>query len=57
MGDLDHTGGAPNLGEAPLLIVDEEQMRLRVLFEIALRDVLSIAGEVGKADRVLVKHL
>jgi hypothetical protein len=35
-------------------IVDQEQVRLGILREIALRDELPVAGEIGKADGLVV---
>jgi hypothetical protein len=44
-----HARRAPHLDAAPVRVVDQEEVRLRVLFEIALRDVLTVAGKVAKA--------
>ena len=37
-------------------IVDEKEMRLGMLGQIALSDVLTIAGEIGEGDRLIVEH-
>ena len=40
----------------PVRVVHQEDERLRVLREVAERDVLAVAAEVGEAERVLVEH-
>ena len=52
---IDDARLAPDLDAAAVRIVHHEDMRLRVLREIALRDVLPVAAVVGERDRVLVE--
>ena len=54
---LDHAGGAPHLHPPAVRVVHQEEERLRVLGQVAQRDVLAVAAEVGEAERVLVDHL
>src|SRR5262249_28979422 len=54
---LDDVRLAPDLHALPGAVVDQEEKPLGVLAEIALGDVLPVAGEIGKADRPVVEHL
>ncbi len=47
---LDDARRAPDLDALPCGIVDQEQESLGVVGQIALRDELPVAGEIGKAD-------
>ncbi len=53
---FDHAGAAPDFDAAAGGVVDQEQMRLIVLGEIANGDELPVAGEIDEADRRLVEH-
>src|SRR5262245_41297694 len=53
---FDDTRLAPNLDPLPFRIIDQEQMGPRVVCEIALRDVLAVAGKVDEADGLVVEH-
>jgi hypothetical protein len=37
-------------------VVDEEEIGLRIVGEIAERDVLPVADEIGEADRLVIEH-
>ena len=54
---LDDARLAPELDPLAVHIVDQEKMRLRILGEIAERDILPVAPKIGEADRLLIKHL
>ena len=54
---LDDARLAPDLDPLAVDIVDQEKMRLRILGEIAERDILPVAREIGKADGLLIEHL
>ncbi len=54
---LDHARLAPDLHAAAMRIVDQKQMRLGIFREIAERDVLPVAGEIGERHRALVEHV
>ncbi len=54
---LDHARLAPDLDPAAIDIVDQENIRLRVLAEIALRDVLPVAAVICEGQRGLVENL
>ena len=53
---LDDARLAPQLDALPRGVVDQEQMGLRILGEIALRDELPIAAKVREGDGLLVEH-
>lgn len=53
---LDHACLAPDLHPAAMGIVHHEDVGLGILGEIALRQVLLVAGIVGKSERLLVQH-
>ena len=38
-------------------VVHQEQLRLRVVGQVAARHELAVADEVGERDRVLVEHV
>ncbi len=48
---------SPELDASTIRVVHEEDERLRVLLQVAHRDVLPIAAEVGERERALVEHL
>src|ERR1700752_2725829 len=54
---LDHAGLAPDLDAAAIDVVDQENVRLRILGEIALGDVLPVAAEIRESQRRLVENL
>ena len=54
---LDHPSRAPDLDPPPLGVVHQEEERPRVLREVAQRDVLAVAAEVGEGERPLVQDL
>ena len=54
---LDDPGLAPDFHPPPLGIVDQEEMRLGPLGQIALGDVLPVTGEIGKTDRLRIEHM
>jgi len=41
----------------PVCIVNQEQMRLRVLCKVAAGDELSIAAKISKGDRLFIKDV
>ena len=47
---------SPNLDAAPVRIVDQEDVGLGVVREIALRDELPVAGIIDEADGLLVEY-
>ena len=51
-----HSRLAPDLDPLLFRVVDQEQMGLWIVGEIALRDVLPVAGKVRKADSLVVEH-
>src|SRR5262245_65896429 len=53
---FDDSGLSPNFHAFPMCVVDEEQKRLRIIAEIALRDVLAIARKIDKDQWALVDH-
>ena len=54
---LDHPGGAPQLDPLLVGVIHQEDERLRVLRQVAERDVLAVAAEVGEGQRLVVQHL
>ena len=54
---LHHLGRAPDLDAAAVGVVDQEQEGAAVLLQIAERDVLPVAAQIGKAQRPLVQDL
>src|SRR5712691_12110622 len=46
-----------NLDASPVSVIDQKEIGLRIVGQIAKRDVLAVAGEIGKADRPVVEHL
>ena len=53
---LDDARFAPDLDALPVRIVDQEQMRLGIVGQIALGDVLPVAGKIGEGDGLVVEH-
>ena len=53
---LDDARLAPELDALPIGVVDQEQMGLRILGEVALRDELPVAAKVREGDGLLVEH-
>jgi hypothetical protein len=53
---FDDTRLAPDLDAPPLCIVDEEQMCLGILGQVAEGDGLAVPGEIGEAQRVLIQR-
>ena len=51
-----NSGRSPQLDPAPGRIVDQEQVRLRVLGEVAGSDELPIAAKIGEGDGLVVEH-
>jgi hypothetical protein len=51
---LDHARDPPDLHPLPVLIVHEEEKSARILGQIAGADILSVAVEIGKGERLLV---
>ncbi len=47
---------APDLDAPALRIVDQEEIRLGTVAEVALGDVLAVAGEIREGDRPIVEH-
>ena len=54
---LDHARRAPQLDATAVEIVEQEDVGLRVLGQIPLRDVLPVAGKIRERQRLLVDHL
>ena len=54
---LDDARLAPDLDALAVRIVDQEQMRLGVVGQIAAGDILPVAGKIGKGDRLVVEHV
>ena len=53
---FDNAGVAPNLDALPLRVVDQKQMRLRIVFEVTLRDVLPIASKIDEGNVAVIEH-
>src|SRR5262245_32558142 len=53
---FDHSGFPPNFHPFPMRVIDEEQMRLCVVAEITLSDVLAVTSKIDKGDGALVEH-
>src|SRR5262249_31751587 len=47
---------APDLYAGTLRVVDQEQVGFGIVGEIALRNVLPVAGEIDEGDRLVVEH-
>ena len=47
---------SPNLYATSVCIIDQKQVGLGIVGEVALRDILPIAGKIDKADRPIVEH-
>ena len=54
---LDHPGSAPQLDPLLVGVVHQEEERPGVLRQVAERDVLAVAAEVGEGQRPVVQHL
>ena len=54
---LDHARFAPELDPLACAVIDEKQIGFRIIGKIALRDVLAVAGKIGKGDRMVVEHM
>ena len=54
---VDHLGRAPQLDATAVGVVDQEQEGAAIVLQIAQRDVLPVAAQIGKAQRPLVQHL
>ena len=52
-----HTRLSPDLHASPLGVVDEEQLRARILCQVAESDVLPVAAEVGEGQRVFIEQV
>ena len=53
---LDRARRAPDLHPHAVGVVHQEQRGLGIVGEIAGRDVLAVAAEIGEAERLLVEH-
>src|SRR5258707_9974898 len=53
----DHARFAPDLHALAMLIVDQKQMRLRILLEIAERDELPVAARIREADGLVIEDV
>lgn len=53
---FDHTGVSPDLDPLSIGVVDQKEMSLRIVTKITDRNVLPVAGEVGKSDGLVAEH-
>jgi hypothetical protein len=53
---LDHARLAPDLDAPARRVIDQEQMRLRILGQIAAGDVLAVAAEIREGQGLAIEH-